>query len=89
MTDLDDAIRLLRQAIFGLEHRLGRLSLRQQVLRLSVGVSPVPEILFAGPVDEALLPAAKDQLTDLLRIALGLIAPQAAQTFLRSRPART
>ena len=83
VTDLDDAIRLLRQAIFGLEHRLGRLSLRQQVLRLSVGVSPVPEILFAGPVDEALLPAAEDQLTDLLRIALGLIAPQAAQTFLR------
>jgi len=33
VTDLDDAIRLLRQAIFGLEHRLGRLSLRQQVLR--------------------------------------------------------
>jgi signal transduction histidine kinase len=83
VTDLDDAIRLLRQAIFGLEHRLGPLSLRQQVLRLCADMSPVPEITFAGPVDEALLPAAEDQLADLLRVALGLIAPRAAQIFLR------
>ncbi len=83
VTDLDDAIRLLRHAIFGLEHRLDRLSLRQQVLGLCADVSPVPEITFAGPVDEALLPAAEEQLADLLRSALGLIAPQATETFLR------
>ena len=34
VTDLDDAIRVLRQAISGLENRLDQLSLRQQVLRL-------------------------------------------------------
>jgi two-component system, NarL family, sensor histidine kinase DevS len=34
VTDLDDAIRLLRQAIFGLERRLDAGGLRQQVLHL-------------------------------------------------------
>ena len=81
MTDLDDAIRLLRQAIFGLERRLDRGSLRQQVLRLCAGLSPVPEITFAGPVDDALLPAAAAQLVETLRVAL-VIGPQVTQTSL-------
>jgi signal transduction histidine kinase len=78
--DLDDAIRLLRQAIFGLESRLDGLGLRQQVLRLCAGLSPVPEITFAGPVDDALPAEASDQLLDMLGTALGLISPDAVQT---------
>jgi len=78
--DLDDAIRLLRQAIFGLESRLDDAGLRQQVLRLCADLSPVPEITFAGPVDDALPAGASDQLLDMLRTALGLIGPDAAQT---------
>ena len=41
--------------------------LRQQVLRLCADVSPVPEITFTGPVDEALPPEAADRLLDMLR----------------------
>ena len=82
VTDLDDAIRLLRQAIFGLERRLDRGSLRQQVLQLCAGLSPVPEITFAGPVDDALLPAAAAQLVETLRVALNVIGPQVTQTSL-------
>ncbi len=78
--DLDDAIRLLRQAIFGLESRLDGPGLRQQVLRLCAHLSPVPEITFAGPVDDALAAGASDQLLDMLRTALGLISPDAVQT---------
>ena len=78
--DLDDAIRLLRQAIFGLESRLDSVGLRQQVLRLCADLSPVPEITFAGPVDDALPTGASDQLLDMLRTALGLISPDAVQT---------
>ncbi len=82
VTDLDDAIRLLRQAIFGLERRLDRASLRQQVLRLCADLSPVPEITFAGPVDDALLPAAAAQQVEMMRVALRVIGPQATQTSL-------
>jgi signal transduction histidine kinase len=78
--DLDDAIRLLRQAIFGLESRLDGLGLRQRVLRMCAGVSPVPEITFSGPVDDALPGEACDHLLDMLRMALGLIGPDAVQT---------
>ncbi len=80
VTDLDDAIRLLRQAIFGLENRLDGPSLRQRVLQLCSELSPAPEITFAGPVDAALPAAAGDQLLDMLRMALGLIGPDALQT---------
>ena len=48
VADLDDAIRLLRQAIFGLENRMATQGLRHQVLHLCADVSPVPEITFAG-----------------------------------------
>jgi signal transduction histidine kinase len=83
VTDLDDAIRLLRQAIFGLENRLDQLGLRQQVLRLCIGVSPVPEITFTGPVDDALPPEDADQLLDMLRLALGSFGTHSAQTSIR------
>jgi signal transduction histidine kinase len=78
--DLDDAIRLLRQAIFGVEHRLDGLGLQQRVLRLCADVSPVPEITFTGPVDDALSAETSDQLLDMLRTALSLVSSDAVQT---------
>jgi len=80
VTDLDDAIRLLRQAVFGLENRLESAGLRQQMLQLCADFSPVPEISFAGPVDGALLPEAGEELLAMLRMALGLVGPHASQT---------
>lgn len=87
--DLDDAIRLLRQAIFGLESRLDVLGLRQRVLRVCAVESPVPEITFAGPVDDALSAEAGDHLLDMLQIALGLVGPDAVQTAVNMRAGET
>ena len=45
--------------------------------------SPVPEITFTGPVDDALPPEDADQLLDMLRLALGSIGTHSAQTSIR------
>ena len=82
VADLDDAIRLLRQAIFGLENRMATQGLRHQVLHLCADVSPVPEITFSGPVDDALPPEDADRLLGLLRAALGLLETPAGQAFI-------
>ena len=82
ISDLDDAIRLLRQAIFGLEHRMAPQGLRHQVLQLCADVSPVPEITFAGQVDEALPPEDAEGLLEMLRTAIGLPATPGGQTFI-------
>ena len=82
IADLDDAIRLLRQAIFGLENRMAPQGLRHQVLQLCADVSPVPEITFAGPVDEALPPEDAEGLLEMLRTALGLLGTPGGQTFI-------
>ena len=82
VADLDDAIRLLRQAIFGLESRMAPQGLRHQVLQLCADVSPVPEITFAGPVDEALPPEEAEGLLEMLRTALGLLGTPGGQTFI-------
>ena len=80
VSDLDDAIRLLRQAIFGLERRPETMGLRKQVLHLCAGLSPVPEITFTGPVDDPMPGSAIDWLLEMLRMAFGLIGPGAAYT---------
>ena len=82
VTDLDDAIRQLRQAIFGLENRTAAQGLRHQVLQVCADASPVPEITFAGPVDDALPAKDADRLLSLLRVALDLLATPAGQTFI-------
>jgi signal transduction histidine kinase len=74
--DLDHAIRMLRDTIFGLEHRAHRRKLGQEVLDLCRNLSPAPEISFAGPVDGALHPSTRAQLLDTLRETLGLIGQQ-------------
>jgi signal transduction histidine kinase len=82
IADLDDATRLLRQAIFGLENRMAPQGLRHQVLQLCADVSPVPEITFAGPVDEALPPQDAEGLLEMLRTALGLLGTPGGQTLI-------
>jgi signal transduction histidine kinase len=82
VADLDDAIRLLRQAIFGLENRMTPQGLRHQVLQLCADLSPVPEITFAGPVDEALPAEDTEGLLEMLRTALGLLGTPTGQTLI-------
>jgi signal transduction histidine kinase len=79
--ELDRAVRLLRDAIFGLEQRPGDRQLRQEVMDLCGDLSPAPEITFSGPVDGIVLPGTKAQLIDMLRAALDPIRK-------RSVPAR-
>jgi signal transduction histidine kinase len=68
--ELDQAVRLLRDAIFGLEQRSDDRMLRQEVMDLCGGLSPAPEISFSGPVDGALVPGTRAHLIDMLRAAL-------------------
>jgi signal transduction histidine kinase len=75
--DLDHAVRLLRDAIFGLEHRLQGRGLRQDILRLCGELSPVPEVSFSGPVDGALHPGTRAQLLEILHEALPVISERA------------
>ena len=60
--ELDQAVRALRNAIFGLEHQPRGSGLRQQIIDLCGDLSPVPEISFSGPVDVALRPGTRTQL---------------------------
>ncbi|HEY5398000.1 MAG TPA: hypothetical protein VIL16_21665 [Trebonia sp.] len=75
--DLDLALRLIRDTIFALEQRLQDRGLRQEILDLCGGLSPVPEVSFAGPVDGALSPGAVIRLVALLRDALAVIGQDA------------
>lgn len=74
--DLDQVLKMLRDAIFGLGRRRGRSDLRGQVLDLSGELSPAPEVTFTGPVDGVLLPASVAKLLEILREGLGLITQQ-------------
>lgn len=47
--NLDKALRLIRDTIFGLEQRLRDRGLRQEILELCGGLSPMPEVSFARP----------------------------------------
>jgi hypothetical protein len=57
--------------------------LRHRILQLCADVSPVPEITFAGPVDEALPPEAADRLLGMLRAALGQLGTSAGPALVR------
>jgi signal transduction histidine kinase len=76
VADLDRAVRLVRQAIFGLEHEGPDRGLRLDVLDLCGRLTPAPEVTFKGPVDGALNPVARAQLLSLLHETLGLLDPQ-------------
>jgi signal transduction histidine kinase len=71
--DLDDAVLILRDTVYGLERRLEGRGLRAEVLRLCQELHLAPELSFTGPVDGALPPGASAGFVELLRDALGLI----------------
>ena len=75
--DLDQAVRLLRDTIYSLNHQLEERSLRAGIITLCGELSPAPEVTFTGPVDGALRPAGSTRLLDILRDALALISQHA------------
>jgi signal transduction histidine kinase len=83
--DLDDAMRLIRQSIFGLRETSRGGGLRQGILDLCGELAPAdggaPEVMFSGPVDGAIPAGTGQQLLEMLREALVVIGEWA-------RPAR-
>ena len=75
--DLDQAVQILRDAIFSLDHHLEGHSFRARIITLCGELSPAPEITFTGPVDGALHPADSTRLLEILRDALALISQHA------------
>jgi signal transduction histidine kinase len=71
--DLDDAVVILRDTVYGLEHRLEGRGLRAEVLQLCEDLHVAPELSFSGPVDGALPSGARAGFVELLRDALALI----------------
>jgi len=76
VADLDRAVRLVRQAIFGLEREANGHGLRRDVLDLCGRLTPAPEVIFTGPVDRALQPRARAQLLDMLHETLEVLDGQ-------------
>ena len=74
--ELDQTVRMLRDAIFGLEQRPGDRSVRQEIMDLCAQLSPAPEISFSGPVD-AVAAQTRGQLVAMLTEALGLVRENA------------
>lgn len=72
--NLDEAIRLLRQSIFGLEHGLPEQGLRRIILDMSNELAPslglVPEVTLDGPIDTEVPPRIASHLLAALREAL-------------------
>lgn len=74
--ELDQTVRLLRDAIFALEQRPGERGLRQEVMALCAQLSPAPEISFSGPVD-TVAAGPRGQLVTMLTEALGPVRENA------------
>ncbi|HEY3953902.1 MAG TPA: histidine kinase [Streptosporangiaceae bacterium] len=68
--ELDHVIRVLRDAIFGLQQRTRGQGLRARIQELGAQLSPAPAMSFTGPVDGALPPIGRAQLLDVLHDAL-------------------
>jgi signal transduction histidine kinase len=68
--ELDHVIRVLRDAIFGLQQRTRGQGLRARIQELGAQLSPAPAMSFTGPVDGALPPVGRAQLLDVLHDAL-------------------
>jgi signal transduction histidine kinase len=75
--DLDRVVRLLRDTVFGLGRRTRERGLRQEILDLCGGLSPMPEVSFAGPLDRALSPATMTRLAGVLRAAVPVVGQRA------------
>jgi two-component system, NarL family, sensor histidine kinase DevS len=71
--DLDHVVQVIRDAVFHLEARLKGRGLRAAIVHLSEQLSPVPDVIFYGPVDGALHPTANAELLDIVDDALTVI----------------
>ena len=74
--DLDQTVRMLRDAIFALEQRPEERGLRQEIMELCAQLSPAPEISFTGPVD-TVAAEPRGQLVAMLTEALGPVRQNA------------
>ena len=73
VNDLDHVVRIIRDAVFHLETRLKERGLRAGIVHLCEQLSPVPNVTFHGPVNDALHPTASAELLDILDDALTVI----------------
>lgn len=73
INDLDQVVRIVRDTVFRLEAHLNVRGLRAGIVRLCEQLSPVPDVIFRGPVDGALHPAATAELLEVLGDALAVI----------------
>jgi hypothetical protein len=71
--DLDQAVRTLRDAVFGLKSRARPGGLRQQILGLCRELSPVPELSFNAETEGAVSAQVQAQILGLLRQSFNLI----------------
>ena len=71
--DLDHLVQVLRDTVFDLETRLNRAGLRTGILHLCEQLSPVPDVTFRGPVDDAPHPAATAGLLEVLADAVAVL----------------
>jgi signal transduction histidine kinase len=74
VASLDESIKLLRQAIFGLEQGLPEQGMRRTILDVSNELTPslgmAPEVTLEGPIDEAVTAVTALQLLAALREGL-------------------
>ena len=74
--ELDQTVRMLRDAIFALEQRSEQRGLRQEIMELCGQLSPTPEISFTGPVD-TVAAEPRGRLVAMLTEALGPVRQNA------------
>ncbi|HEX6454844.1 MAG TPA: hypothetical protein VF060_35950 [Trebonia sp.] len=78
VSDLDQVLRLTRDAVFGLDQRTQSRGLRAEIVALCERMSPSPEVSFSGQVDAALDPVHAEQLVQTLRDSFEIISPHSA-----------
>jgi signal transduction histidine kinase len=74
---VDGVLRLTRNAVSGLGRRRQERGLRAEIVALCERISPVPEVIFSGPADDALDPDQATRLVQTLRDALEAITSRA------------
>jgi signal transduction histidine kinase len=78
VSDLDQVLRLTRDAVYGLDQRTQSRGLRAEIVALCERMSPSPEVSFSGQVDGALDPARAEELVQTLRDSFEIITPHSA-----------
>ena len=73
VTEIDEAIRALRNSIFEFERTVPDTGLRAEVVGMFAQADPAPEVTFSGPIDELLRPEVRGQVLHALREACGII----------------